>query len=143
MVLGYPLSKLVDHVAQLLGDEELDGMEQRDVGLGDEGQGGGERGGGEHDGELGGHMVLVHKVQVHMVQDDKEQQEYKQALDDKELEMVNSHKLVGLVCNRMGLGDVRHQHRLQHRHIQPQLSKGLSGNNVSKVRFNIILKWKK
>ena len=120
------------NILQVLHDKALGGKE-----LGDEGQGGGERGGGEHDGELGGHMVLVHKVQVHMVQDDKEQQEYKQALDDKELEMVNSHKLVGLVCNRMGLGDVRHQHRLQHRRIQPQLSKGLSGNNVLNVRFNI------
>ena len=123
MVLGYPWNMLVGrNEVRLLGDEGLGDMEQRGVGLGD--------------GELGGHMVLVHKVQVHMVQDDKEQQEYKQALDDKELEMVNSHKLVGLVCNRMGLGDVRHQHRLQHRHIQPQLSKELSGNNVLKVKFN-------
>ena len=123
MVLGYPWNMLVGrNEVRLLGDEGLGDREQRGVGLGD--------------GELGGHMVLVHKVQVHMVQDDKEQQEYKQALDDKELEMVNSHKLVGLVCNRMGLGDVRHQHRLQHRHIQPQLSKELSGNNVLKVKFN-------
>ena len=114
------------NVAQLLGDVGLGGMEQRGGELDGVGQGGE----GLGDGELGGHMVLVHKVQVHKVLGGMERLEYMQALDDKGLEMGNSHKLVGLVCNRMGLGDERHrrQHQHQHWHILPQLHKGLSGN---------------
>ena len=34
--------------------------------------------------------------------------------------------LVGLVCIRMGLGDVQHRHRRRRR--QPQPKRGLSGN---------------
>ena len=127
MVLGCPWSKLVDrNVAQLLGDVGLGGMEQRGGELDGVGQGGE----GLGDGELGGHMVLVHKVQVHKVLGGMERLEYMQALDDKGLEMGNSHRLVGLECSRMGLVDERHQrqHRHQHWHILPQLHKGLSGN---------------
>ena len=114
------------NVAQLLGDVGLGGMEQHGGELDGVGQGGE----GLDDGELGGHMVLVHKVQVHKVLGGMERLEYMQALDDKGLEMGNSHRLVGLECNRMGLGDERHrhQHQLQHWHILPQLRKGLSGN---------------
>ena len=112
------------NVAQLLGDVGLDGMGQRGGELDGVGQGGE----GLGDGELGGHMVLVHKVQVHKVLGGMERLEYMQALDDKGLEMGNSHRLVGLECNRMGLGDERHQrqHQLQHWHILPQLRRELS-----------------
>ena len=37
--------------------------------------------------------------------------------------------LVGLVCIRMGLGDVQHRHRRRRR--QPQPKRGLSGNKES------------
>ena len=118
------------NVAQLLGDVGLGGMEQRGGELDGVGQGGE----GLGDGELGGHMVLVHKVQVHKVLGGMERLEYMQALDDKGLEMGNSHRLVGLECSRMGLVDERHQrqHQLQHWHILPQLRKELSGNINSK-----------